>query len=279
MDCGGHLIAAIATLSMALSGETLRARGLELGYSLAYPEALEAFRAAIALDPDDGDAHRLAAATVWMQILSQRGAVTVEDYLGQARATHDRPAPPPVLAQAFREHLDCAIAVAERRLRANAGDIDARYQLGAASGLRASYLATVEGRVRDSLGPAKRAYAEHTRVLALDPTRKDAGLIVGTYQYAVASLSLPMRLLARLAGFGSGRERGILLVEDAARFPSHVQTNAQFMLVLLYNRERRYADALHVIRGLHDRFPRNYLLAREIETTARRAASPAGGPR
>jgi tetratricopeptide (TPR) repeat protein len=256
------------------SGDALRAHGLDAGYSLDYEEALRAFRAAIAADPGDGTAHRLAAATVWMQLLFQQGAVTVEDYLGQAQAKHDRLAPPADLANAFKSHLERAIALAHEATRRNPDDPGARFQLGAAEGLRASYVATVDGRVRDSLGPARRAYAEHKRVLSIDPSRHDAGLIVGTYQYAVASLSLPLRLLARLAGFGSSRESGMRLVEGAAAYASPVQTNAQFMLVLLYNRERRHDDALRVLRGLQARYPRNRLLWLELGSTALRANRP-----
>ena len=51
-----------------------------------------------------------------------------------------------------------------------------------------------------------------------------------------------MRLLARLMGFGGDRARGLHLVEEAARYPSSVQSNALFTLVLLYNREARYDD-------------------------------------
>jgi hypothetical protein len=42
-------------------------------------------------------------------------------------------------------------------------------------------------------------------VLSLDPTRKDAGLTVGTYRYIVSTLSVPLRLMAYVAGFGGGR--------------------------------------------------------------------------
>src|SRR5207244_561673 len=110
-----------------------------------------------------------------------------------------------------------------------------------------------------SLAPARRAYREHERVLELDPRRKDAALVVGLYRYGVASLPAAMRLMAHLAGFGGGRDRGVRLVEDAAQYDSGVQSNALFMLVLLYNREARYDDALRVIDGLQRRFPRNRL--------------------
>jgi mono/diheme cytochrome c family protein len=262
-------------LAHADAGAPLRAQGLEAGYNLDYADALRAFRAAIALAPDDGTAHRLAAATIWMELLFRQGAVTVDDYLGQARATQERTPPPADLARAFHDHLERAAAIADRRARANPSDAEAQFQRGAVEGLRASYMATVEGRVRDSLGPARRAYAAHRRVLALDSSRRDAGLIVGTYEYGVASLSFPVRLLARLAGFRSGRQSGMRLVEQAAAYSSPVQTNAQFMLVLMYNRERRHDEALRILRDLQARYPRNRLLSLEIGGTALRAGRPA----
>ena len=69
---------------------------------------------------------------------------------------------------------------------------------------------------------ARRAYDEHERVLDLDPSRKDAGLIVGTYRYLVSTLSLPMRMMAYVAGFGGGRERGHRA--DRARRPPDPST-------------------------------------------------------
>jgi len=253
----------------------LRRAGLDHGYNLDYGEALAAFGAAIAADPQDAAAHRLAAATLWMQLLFEQGAVTVEDYMGQARATVARRPPAPALAAAFHGHLQRAVGIAERALRERPNDPDAHFQAGAAAGLRASYVATVEGRVSDSVGAGRRAYAEQKRVLGLDPSRDDAGLIVGLYRYAVSTLSLPMRLMARIAGFGSGRESGLALVERAAAYPGETQTNARFALVLIYNREGRPADAARIIRELQQRYPRNRLLWLEAAGTALRAGRPA----
>jgi tetratricopeptide (TPR) repeat protein len=252
----------------------LRRAGLEHGYNLDYAEALASFREAIAADPQDSAAHRLAAATLWMQLLAAQGAVTVEDYMGDARAVVARRAPAPAVAAAFHEHLEHAIRLAEQMLRARPADADAHFQAGAAAGLRASYIATIEGRVKDSVAAGRRAYAEQTRVLDIDPTRHDAGLIVGLYRYGVSTLSLPMRLLARIAGFGSGRDSGLRLVEHAAAYPSDTQTNARFALVLLYNREGRHTDAARLIRELQARYPRNRLLGLEAAGTALRAGRP-----
>jgi len=87
----------------------------------------------------------------------------------------------------------------------------------------------------------------------------------------VSSLSAPLRLLAGIAGFGGGRERGLRLIEDAAAYPSDTQTNARFTLIVIYNREQRYDDALRVIRDLQQAYPRNRLLWLEAGSTALRA--------
>ena len=249
----------------------LRTRGLELGYNLDHAEALAAFTEAIAVDPADPAPYRLKAASIWITLLFDQGIITIDDYLGQARANVQRSAPTAQLDQAFHESIREALTLSEERLKARPEDADAHYQVGAAYGFLASYTATVEGRVLGSLGAARRAYREHERVLKLDPRRKDAGLVVGLYRYGVASLPAPLRLMAHLVGFGGGRERGLRMVEEAASYPSDVQSNALFTLLLLYNREARYDDALRVIEELQHRYPRNRLLWLEAGNTALRA--------
>jgi tetratricopeptide (TPR) repeat protein len=252
----------------------LRAEGLALGYNLDHAEAVAVFKQAIAEDPLDPAGYRLLAAGVWISLLFQQGAITVDDYLGQARAQVVRSTPAAGLAATFHDALAQALKRSEARLRARPADADAHYQMGAAYGFLASYTATVEGRVLGSFGSARRAYREHARALALAPERKDAGLIVGMYRYAVSEMSAPLRLAAWLAGMGSDRARGLRMVEAAARYPSDAQPNALFTLVLLYNREARYDDALRVIGELERRYPRNRLLWLEAGVTALRAGRP-----
>jgi tetratricopeptide (TPR) repeat protein len=255
----------------AAESKRLRAEALELGYNLDHDRALATFEAAIAADPTDPAPHRLAAATIWIQSLFEQGAVTAEDYLGQARSNVERKPLSAERAVAFRRHLDRALELSDARLRANPRDPDAHFQIGAAYGFRASYTATVEGRVLGGFGDARRAYREHTRVLDLDPSRTDAGLIVGMYRYGVSQLPFGWRLIAGLAGFDGGREQGITLVERAAGTPSDVQTNARFTLIVIYNREGRYEAALREIQQLQTQYPRNRLLWLEAGTTALRA--------
>src|SRR5207249_12316099 len=112
----------------------LRARGLESGYNLDYDEAIAAFKEATAADPSNPAAYRLLAATAWIRALFDQGAITVEDYLGQARASVPRTPPSAALDAAFHESIERAIAISEARVRQQPADPDAHYQVGAAYG-------------------------------------------------------------------------------------------------------------------------------------------------
>jgi len=254
------------------SVESLRKRAFALAYSHEHEEAAALLRQAVALAPESTSAHRNLASVLWLQMIYRRGAVTVDHYLGSfSKARVDLPKPPAELDAEFKKHLERAIQLAEAGVAAHPRDAQAHYDLGAAVGLHSSYIATVEGRLLAGFRTARRAYDAHERVMELDPSRRAAGLIVGTYRYVVSTLSLPMRLVAYVAGFGGGRERGIRMLEETAAAGGDNRTDALFALVLVYNREKRYADALEVLQELRALYPRNRLVRLEAGSTALRA--------
>ena len=256
------------------SPDALVTRAEALAYDLDHQEALKLLRQSISLAPGDPRAHRALANVLWLNLLFQRGAVTVDHYLGSfSSSTVDLKKPPADVDAEFRREVGKAIELAEQRVAAHPNDSQAHYDLGAAVGLQASYVATVEGRMLAGFRNARRAYDEHERVLALDPSRKDAGLIVGTYRYVVSTLSLPMRMMAYVAGFGGGRDVGIRMIEGAAASPSDSRVDALFALVLMYNRERRYDDALRMLQELRRLHPRNRLVVLEAGSTALRGGN------
>jgi tetratricopeptide (TPR) repeat protein len=258
------------------SGQELRQRASDLTYNLDHDEAIALLREAIARDPGDSANYRALASTIWLNILFRRGAVTVDHYLGSfSRASIELKKPPADLDAEFKRALAQAIDLAEKRVAAAPKDAQAHYDLGTALGLRASYIASVEGRLVAGVNAARRSYDEQERVLALDPSRTDAGLIVGTYRYLVSTLSFPMRWMAYVTGFGGGKERGLRMIEQAAAGKGDDRTDAMFALVLLYNREQRYADALRILDELRRRYPRNRLVLLEAGATAIRGNRPA----
>ena len=253
----------------------LREKGASQIYNLDRDAAFTTFQQAVAADPQDASAYRGLATTFWLSITFRRGNMTIDDYLGRATkpatSTSAVPPAPPETVAAFRQALDQAITIARTRISHNPRDADAHYQLGAAIGVRAEYAATVDGSLGGAFRSAREAFSEHETVLALDPKRKDAGLIVGTYRYIVSSLSLPVRWMAYVVGFSGDKERGIHMVEEAAAYPGDNQDDARFALILLYNREKRYDDALKLLALLRDRYPRNRLLWLESGATSLRA--------
>ncbi len=260
--------------------EQLRDRALELAYNLDHDEAMALLRRAVALAPDDPTPHRTLAAVLWLNMLFRRGAVTVDHYLGSfSRTRVDLKKPPPELDAEFRRHVSKALELAKRRVAERPGDAQAQYDLGAALGLEASYVATVEGRLRAGFSRARQAYDAHERVMAIDRSRREAGLIVGTYRYVVSTLSLPMRWVAYVVGFGGGKERGIQLLEETAAHAGDTRIDAMFALILVYNRERRYDDAMRVLQALRRQCPRNRLVVLEMGATALRAGRAAEAER
>jgi len=260
--------------------EELRARAANDLYNLDRERATATYRQAIAADPEDAAAYRGLASSLWINETFRRGTLTVDTYLGRMSRGNVKLPPPPAETEAeFHAAIERAIALARARLEDNPKDADAHYELGAAIGLRASYLATVHGRIRSAFGAAREAYTAHETVLELEPGRRDAGLIVGTYRYVVAALSLPLRWIAYMAGFGGGREKGLQLVEAAADYPGDNQADSQLALVLIYNRERRYAEAIGQLATLRERYPRNRLLWLESGSTHLRAGRPADAER
>jgi tetratricopeptide (TPR) repeat protein len=267
----------------AQTSSELRQRALALAYNLDHDQALELLRRAVELSPDDPAPHRSLASVLWLNLLFRRGAVTVDHYLGSfSRSSVDLAKPPPDIDREFRLHVERAISLAERRVASNPRDAQAHFDLGAAVGIQASYVATVEGRLLAGFRAAQRCYDEHEKVLALDPSRKDAGLIVGTYRYVVSTLSLPMRMMAYVVGFGGGRERGIQMLQETAEagvldtearagVGNDSRTDALFALVLVYNRERRFDEALGALQELRRLYRRNRLVLLEAGATALRA--------
>jgi len=265
-----------AGAARAQSTRELRERAADLTYNLDHAEAARLLRQAVAADPKDPANHRALASTIWLDILFRRGAVTVDHYLGSfTKANVDVRNPPADLDAEFKREVAKAIELSEQRAAAAPRDSQAQYDLGAAVGLQATYIASVEGRLMAGFRAARRSYDLQETALEIDPNRKEAGLVVGTYRYLVSTLSMPMRLMAYVAGFGGGRERGLKLIEETVSAGKENRTDAEFALVLLYNREKRYADALKVLDNLHRRYPRNRLVMLEAGATATRGGRPA----
>src|SRR6266851_1762224 len=72
-------------------------------------------------------------------------------------------------------------------------------------------------------------------------------------------MTLPVKLIAGVAGFRGSKKRGLATLERVAKEGHWVHDEAKTLLIVLYTREKRYADAAALARELGARYPRNYL--------------------
>jgi tetratricopeptide (TPR) repeat protein len=244
-------------------------------YSLDHDDALASARALVVRWGSEPVAHRTLASVIWLRLLFLRGTVSVDHYLGGvARSDVTMPKPPADIDRGFRDALGQALALAEARQRAAPEDLQARFDVGAAYGLQASYAASIEGRITAAFGAARKAYDLQEEVLARDASRTNAGVVVGTYRYLVASMGLPKRLIAYMAGFGGDKEKGIALLVAARSHPES-RVDATTALMIIYSREGRHAEVVRLAREMRAEFPRNRLLYLEEGAAAIRVGAAA----
>jgi predicted Zn-dependent protease len=244
-------------------------------YNLDYDIGVSLARHAVGLAPGESRAHKTLASIIWLDVLFQRGAVTVDHYLGGITKTVNLPKPPPDLDAEFKREVGRAIELAQARTRRDNRDTQALEDLGTAYGLQASYSATVEGSVVSAFSSARGAFNAGETLLERNPRNMPASLLVGSYRYAVATLSLPSRMFAYVAGFSGGKAEGIRLLEAASAPGASTHVEAATALALIYSREGRHAEAVNMLRGLAAEFPRNRLFVLEQGSAAIRAGRAA----
>ncbi|HET9525484.1 MAG TPA: hypothetical protein VFO99_04920, partial [Pyrinomonadaceae bacterium] len=163
----------------------------------------------------------------------------------------------------FRNLTREARRLAEAKLKQEPKNVEALDFLANTEGLKASFEEAVERRHFSALRNGNDAVSHHRQVLKLDPTYIDAQITIGLYEYVVGSLPLPVKILAGATGYRGSKKRGLAMLEQVAKEGRWAQDDAKSVLILLYTREKRYADVLKLTRELSAKYPRNYLLRLE----------------
>jgi tetratricopeptide (TPR) repeat protein len=158
----------------AQGADALRARGLELSFNLDHAEALAVIQEAIAADPASLAGYRVRATILWSSTLIEQGAITAEDFTGESSSPFRSRRSNAALEQARSDLQRRTDALAAQQRGASRPDVDAIYQVGAAYRFQSGVAGTIDGSQWRGIVAARRAYLEHQRVLALDPSRKDA---------------------------------------------------------------------------------------------------------
>ena len=243
--------------------EELRRSGLEALYNIDYDKAQRDFKQIVQLYPNHPGGYQLLAARLWIKTLYESRRLQASLYSGQSFYTSSDDKVDPKIVTEFRNLTREAKRLAEARLKQEPKNIEALDFLANTEGLKASFEEAVERRHFAALRDGNDAVDHHREVLKLDPKYIDAQITIGLYEYVVGSLPLPVKILAGATGYRGSKKRGLKMLEEVAQQGRWAQDDAKSVLILLYTREKRFADVVKFARELSAKYPRNYLLRME----------------
>ena len=243
--------------------ETLRQSGIEALYNLDYDKAQRDFKEIASLYPAHPGGPQLLATRVWIKTLYETRRLQSSLYSSESFYTNGDDKVDPKVVEEFRRLTREAKRLAQAKLKQDPNNVEALDSLATTEGLKASFEEAVERRHFAALRDGNDAVDHHRAVLKLDPKFIDAQLTVGLYEYVVGSLPLPIKIIAGVTGFHGSKKRGLAMLEQVTKEGRWSRDDAKTLLILLYTREKRFADALALTRGLSAKYPRNYLFRLE----------------
>ena len=243
--------------------EELRRSGLDALYNIDYDKAQRDFKEIVRLYPQHPGGYQLLAARVWIKTLYESRRLQASLYSSESFYSSGDDKVDPKVVTEFRNYTREARRLAEAKLKQEPKNIEALDFLANTEGLKAAFEEAVERRHFAALRDGNDAVNHHREVLKLDPKYIDAQITIGLYEYVVGSLPLPVKLLAGATGYRGSKKRGLKLLEQVAQEGTWARDDAKSVLIVLYTREKRFAEKVKLARELSEKYPRNYLLRLE----------------
>lgn len=245
--------------------DPLGRKGFDHFYNLEYPEATAIFKQAVEASPDDPASYNRLAEAVLFGMMNRTGALESQMVTGgDSFLRHARMEPPQEEQGLFASSIQKVLELTGQALEKNPNDADALYARGVAIGFRGTFNYMVKKSWIDSLRDAIEARRLHNRVVELEPARVDARMMQGVNDYLVGSLPLLYKMLGTVAGLHGDREAGMRTLKLVAEQGVYRKVEAEFLLCVIYRRERRPTEAIPLLEILHKRYPRNFLVLLEL---------------
>ena len=236
-------------------------KGIEAMHNLDFKTSRHSFEEVKRRFPDHPASHYYLAANLFLQTLTQPGRLlpllsnlSRSKTFGENKEKLDQ-----VTVEQFRALTRRADQLAKAGLKRNSQDAVALYFLGATHGLSAAFKGTLEGSIVSAMREGSDGVDKHRDVIRLDPKFHDAELSIGLYDYTVGALPLPVKIMAAVANVRGSKKRGLDTLERVSHQGRLGRYIARLILITLYKREKRYAEAVERARELTASYPRNYL--------------------
>ncbi|MHB1022981.1 MAG: hypothetical protein ACYC0Z_11300 [Acidobacteriaceae bacterium] len=234
-------------------------------YDLDYDGALSRFQKVMDNHPQDPIAVDYVLLTTIFRELYRLDLLDTtlyahDGFLTSKRLVNENPA----VRKQIESLTQQAVSLSNQRIKANPNDKDAYFARGYARGLHATYIGLVDHSFLSGLHQALQARSDEEKVLQIDPEYVDAKMIVGVHLFAVASLPLPLRLMAGFAGIGGSKSKGLAYLRDSAAHGVITSVESKTALSLFLRHDAEYQQAIVVERQLAEEYPHGYLFQLEV---------------
>lgn len=236
-----------------------RAAGFNALYNMDYQTARSHFARLAQVSPEHPAGYFYLATNYWLELLNSTRRLQSNLYNSDSFYAETQDKVDARIDREFKGLADAALKRAENAVKVNSRDPEAIYYQGAIHGLIASYEATVTRSFLSALRNGNKAMDLHKKVVEIEPTFWDAYLTIGTYDYIVGSLPLPVKVIAAIGGFRGSRNRGLEELHLVTERGKYASDDARVVLLALYGREKRYDDILKTLDSLSGKYPQNYL--------------------
>ena len=216
--------------------------GSQLLFDYDFDEALGHYTRVSERFPEHPTGPYNLATTIWTR-LAQRSNGMRGSSLRNDRffSQQGRPETTPEEVAAFREQLEEAYRRSERMLERDPDDVEALYYLGATEALESGWAMIVDRAWLRAARTIRRGVRRHRRVQELDPGFRDAYAVPGAYEYGIAALPRPLRMLVFLFGMRGDREGGLLGVQITAEEGRRARWGGLWTHALLMQREELHS--------------------------------------
>jgi hypothetical protein len=238
-------------------------------YDLKFDEAHRQLARWQEAHPDDSLGPASDAAAYLFSELTRLGSLESALFVDDNRFKNRKALnPDPQIKASFYDRVDQADHLADSELQKSNTDARALFVKTLTHGLRADYVALIDGHGVRALSYTKagRIYAE--RLLAADSQAFDAYLGPGVENYLLSLKPIALRVLLRLTGSQVDREAGLEKLQKTAAQGYYLEPFAKLLLAVAALRDGRPEKAREILAGLHQRFPDNELYTLELSRLA-----------
>jgi hypothetical protein len=243
--------------------DPMNAAAFEHFYDMDYEHSVQEFTQISQRHPGDPDALNHLLTAVLFRELYRIGALNAGEYANDSFIDTKHSQADPRVCDQIKSLVQQAEKIEESRLDINSKDIGALYARGVTRAQFATYTALIEHAWFSALRNALGARRDHEKVLDLDPRYVDAKLIVGAHNYVVGNLPWGVKTASSMMGLGGSKDKGLKYLNEAASGNSETSIDAKIVLIVFLRRERRFDEALQILRTLEPQYRHNVLFALE----------------